>query len=85
MDLPAQASKPAGRFDTARYRLQSLFMKGASWRRNYPRPEPGAVVLMGRPQPRDGIRPSTHQPSTFTLTVLSLWALGAVTVSRPSR
>jgi len=30
MDLPAQASKRARQFDTARYRRQSLFMKGAS-------------------------------------------------------
>lgn len=30
-------------------------------------------------------RASGHQPSTFTLTLLTLLALGAVTVSRPSR
>jgi hypothetical protein len=31
-----------------------------------------------------GLQPEP-QPSTFTVTVLTFWALGAVTVSRPSR
>jgi hypothetical protein len=31
LDLPAQRSEPASRFDTARYRQQSHFMKVASW------------------------------------------------------
>jgi hypothetical protein len=50
--------------------------------RESPRPEPGAAVLMRGPHPG---KPSGHQPSTFTITVLTVLALGAVAVSRPSR
>ena len=85
MSQPVQASKRARQFDTARDLRQRVFMKGASWRGKNPRPEPGAGVLMRGPQPRDGLSRSTHQPSTCTVTLLTLWALGAVTVSRPSR
>jgi hypothetical protein len=36
-------------------------------------------------QGRSPGKASAHQPSTCTVTLLTLWALGAVTVSRPSR
>jgi hypothetical protein len=42
----------------------------------------------GRGSHARGLSPgmaSDHQPSTFTVTVLTLLALGAVTVSSPSR
>jgi hypothetical protein len=84
MDLPALTSKAAGRFDTPRYAQQSPFMKGGSrCREKSPRQQPAAGVLM-----RQGQSPgkaSAHQPCTCTVTVLTLWALGAVTVSSPSR
>jgi hypothetical protein len=49
-----------------------------------PQPEPGAGVLMSEGRSSPG-KASVHQPSTCTVTVLTVWALGAVTVSRPSR
>ncbi len=49
--------------------------------KKYPQPEPGAVVLI---EASAGVM-SAHQPSTFTVTVLTVFALGAVTVSSPSR
>ena len=85
MGWPVRASKRVCQFDTARDLRQRVFMKGASWRGKSPRPWPGAGVLMRGPQPRDGLSRSAHQPSTCTVTLLTLWALGAVTVSRPSR
>ena len=48
-----------------------------------PRLNPGAEVVIGGHSAR--WRVSVHQPPTFTVTVLTVLALGAVTLSRPSR
>lgn len=50
-----------------------------------PREAPDALV--NRHGPLTDRRPwrAKHQPSTCTVTLLTFWALGAVTVSRPSR
>ena len=48
-----------------------------------PTNRPGAGVLMDRAFAPG--KDSGHQPSTCTVTVLTLWALGADTVSSPSR
>jgi hypothetical protein len=45
-----------------------------------PRPQPGVVIGL----PPEGAGPGP-QPSTFTDTVETRWALGARTLSRPSR
>ena len=47
-----------------------------------PRPRPGAGVLMVWAGIVKGVRP---QPSTFTVTLVTLLVLGALTQSSPSR
>jgi len=49
------------------------------------RPCPGLKGAAKSPRPKPGARKRSAQPSTFTVTLLTVFALGAVTVSRPSR